>query len=113
MPTTSTKENTNSELGEILADFIALDKKKAEYKEFLEDYKNATKAVVEYYGIGYAFQDEDGTVYKTTTQDGRYVYFEPVTICRTRREGEKKGSLSLKEAADLGFTLETRSVSAD
>jgi hypothetical protein len=86
--------------------FIYLDKKKAEYKQFLEDYKTATEALVSEIGVGAMFQDADGTVYKATEPNGKFVYFDKYEICRTRREGEAKGSLSMTEARNAGFTVE-------
>lgn len=85
---------------------IETDKKKAEAKKILEDCKAANDALFALTGEGYLFQDADGTVYKTNEPEGKFVYFEKVEILRTRREGETKGSLSMKEARDAGFVVE-------
>jgi hypothetical protein len=85
--------------------FIELDRRKAEYKQFLEDYKAAAEAVVAESGIGAFFQDDEGIVYQTAVPDGRFVYYERFCINRTRREGEKAGSLSQKAAREAGFSV--------
>jgi len=89
-----------------VAKFIELDKKKADIKQFFEEYKAAVDAVVEEIGVGGHFQDDAGTVYQTTISEGRFVAFDKFTINRTRREGEKRGDLSLTKARDLGYEVE-------
>lgn len=42
-------------------------------------------------------------VYEVAPCDGKFVYFEPVVVNRTRRADEAKGSLSVKRAQELGF----------
>jgi hypothetical protein len=83
--------------------FVELDKKKAEYKEFLEEYKTTMSELVEELGVGGHFQDAEGTVYQAAECDGKFVYFDKFEIKRTRREGERAGSLSLKKAQELGY----------
>lgn len=96
----------SKELTEAQKRFIELDRQKTHYKQFLDDYKAATEAVVAEAGVGAFFQDEQGVVYQTATPDGRFVYYERYTVNRTRREGEKAGSLSLKAAREAGFSVE-------
>ena len=86
--------------------FIALEKRKEDVKKFFEELSLATEAVVQEIGLNKYFQDGDGIVYKTTVPDGKFVYFEKFSIDRTRRAGEKSGSLSLKEAKENGFVVE-------
>jgi len=85
--------------------FVELDKKKAEQKEFAEQYSLAVKELIEEQGLNTAFQDGEGTVYQTAECDGKYVYFDKFEVKRTRREGERAGSLSLKAAKELGFSV--------
>jgi hypothetical protein len=94
------------ELTEAQKKFVELDRRKAEYKQFLEEYKAATESVVAEVGVGKFFQDEQGVVYQTAEPDGRFVYYERHTVNRTRREGEKAGSLSMKAAREAGFIVE-------
>jgi len=86
--------------------FIELEKKKEIYKKFLEDLKQATEAVVKEVGLGGHFQDADGTVYQIEETNGKFVYFDRFEIKRTRRVGEKAGSLSLTKAKELGYAVE-------
>lgn len=86
--------------------FVELDKKKAEYKEFLETYKEAVLALKNEIGVGGTFQDLEGTVYQVEECDGKFVYFDKFEVKRTRRLGERAGSLSIKKATELGYTVE-------
>lgn len=83
--------------------FVELDKKKAEYKEFIEQYSAAINELVEEMGVDGHFQDVEGTVYQTANCDGKFVYFDKFEVKRTRREGERAGSLSMKKAKELGY----------
>lgn len=94
------------QLSEAKRRFIELDKKKAEYKQFIEDYKAATEVLTAEIGINSYFQDDEGVVYKTTIPGGKFVYFDKYEVCRTRRGEESKGSLSLTEARAAGFIVE-------
>lgn len=86
--------------------FVELDKKKAEYKEFMEQYKIAINDLVTEQGIGAHFQDSEGIVYQTGECEGKYTYFDKYEVKRTKREGERAGSLSIKKAKDLGYGVE-------
>ena len=86
--------------------FIELDKVKAQYKEILEDYKSTVELLVDEMDLGGHFQDKDGTVYQVNPCDGKFVYFDRFEVKRTRREDEKRGSLSLKAARELGYEVE-------
>lgn len=86
--------------------FIELEKKKESYKLFLEELREATEAVVKEVGVGGHFQDTDGTVYQVEETTGKFVYFDRFEIKRTRRVGEKAGSLSLTKAKELGYTID-------
>lgn len=85
--------------------FVELDKKKAEWKEFQEQYKQAIDVLKEEMGIGGHFQDFEGTVYQVDNCDGKFVYNTPLEVKRTRRDGERAGSLSLKKAEELGYSV--------
>lgn len=86
--------------------FIELDKKKAEYKRFVEEYEQTVKDLVTEMGVGGHFQDGEGTVYQTAPCDGKFIHFIRYEVNRTRRPGEKAGSLALKAAKDLGYSVE-------
>jgi hypothetical protein len=85
---------------------VELDKKKAEIKAYYEDLEQVL-AVLGSAGLDWYFQSEDGTVYKIVKPVGKFVSFADVDYLRTRREGEAKGSLSIKEAEAAGYSIKT------
>lgn len=85
--------------------FVKLERQKEEVKKFFEELKVALDDVVKEIGVDSYFQDEEGTVYKTVAPEGKWVPFETHSYIRTRREHEKRGDLSLKEAEEAGFTI--------
>lgn len=57
-------------------------------------------------GIGSSFQDPtDNTVFEIVIPKGQFTSFRHVGYERTKREGERAGSLSVKRAKELGFDL--------
>ena len=86
--------------------FVELERKKDEIKRFYEDFEKALSELVEEQGIGSLFQDEQGTVYKLERCAGRYVKFDEYSYSRTKRPGEERGSLSMKEAREKGFNVD-------
>ncbi len=85
--------------------YIELEKKKQVYKAFLEELKEATEELSKEMGIGGHFRDADGTVYQVHDADGRFIHYDKFEVKRTRRDGERAGSLSLKKAQDLGYDV--------
>ena len=92
-------------LTETQAKYIELEKKKEEYKLFLEELKETTLKLKEEMGMGGHFQDAEGTVYQVHDALGRFVHFDKIEIKRTRRAGERSGSLALGAARDLGYEV--------
>ena len=93
-------------LSENMQRFVDLEKKKEEVKKYFEELAVAISAVEAEVGINGMFQDAQGTVYKIVIPEGRYVAFDKIGYERTRRTGERQGSLSLKEAQANGFVVE-------
>ena len=93
-------------LSETQRKFIELDRQKAAFKKFQEDYAQAVADLIKEVGVGAHFQDDQGTVYQTATCDGKWIHFDKFEVNRTRRAGEKAGSLALKTAKDLGYSVE-------
>ena len=85
--------------------FVALEKKKNEVKQYFKDLQEALEAVSKEVGVGGYFQDAEGIVYHIVVPDGKFVTFEKLSYDRTKREGEARGSLSVKEATERGFTV--------
>lgn len=86
--------------------FIDLDKDKPRVKEFFDLYSKAVEELAELGKVGFHFQDDEGTVYQVEQATGKFVYFEKFEVKRTRREGEKAGTLSLTKARELGYEVE-------
>ena len=82
--------------------FVELEKRR---KQFLEEFDAALQAVAEETGIGNYFRDDEQTVCKIVAPTGRWVKFDAVSYLRTKREGEDKGTLSVKEAKEHGFEV--------
>jgi hypothetical protein len=93
-------------LSDLQNKFVELDLKKQEYKLFLEEYREVVNALAQEIGIGGHFQDAAGTVYQLDECNGKFQYFDKFEVKRTRRAGEKKGSLSLTKAGDLGYDVQ-------
>jgi hypothetical protein len=89
--------------------FVELEKQKETVKRYFDDLKEATEAVAAEIGINGYFQDpSDGTVFKITIPEGKFVTFDKISYVRTRRLDEKRGDLSLKEAEEAGFSVERK-----
>jgi hypothetical protein len=85
--------------------FVELEKQKETVKKYFEDLKSALEEVSKEVGINGFFQDTEGTVYKVVVPDGKWITYEQISYVRTRRNDEKRGDLSLKEAEEAGFTV--------
>jgi hypothetical protein len=56
--------------------------------------------------LGEMFQNpKDGVVYQVIAPSGTYVEFKNIDYIRTRKEGEKAGTLSITAAKEAGFSL--------
>lgn len=100
------KDNTEvGMLTDTQARYIELEKKKEAYKAYLEELKEVTEQLVSEIGIGGHFQDGEGTVYQVADAVGRFVHFDKHEVKRTRRNGERSGSLSLTDAKNLGYEV--------
>jgi hypothetical protein len=86
--------------------FVELERKKEEVKKYYEDLQATIQQLVQENGLNSYFADDQGVVYKIAECEGRYVKFDKYGYCRTKRPGEKQGSLSLKEAREHGFTVD-------
>lgn len=86
--------------------FVELERRKDEIKKYYEDFEKAITELVAEQGVDSYFQDEQGTVYKLERCAGRYVKFDEYSYVRTKRPGEERGSLSMKEAKEKGFNVD-------
>lgn len=86
--------------------FIEVSKQLELLKEKRKEIGSQLEELANQIGIGSSFQDpEDKTVFEIVVPDGKYMYFDKIDYVRTRREGERSGSLSLKRAKELGYDL--------
>lgn len=79
---------------------IELDLKKPEIKAYYEELEKVIAEVATEIPLNGYFKADDGTVYKIVKPTGTFVTFKAVDFERTKREGETRGSLSMKEAKD-------------
>lgn len=84
---------------------IELDKKKEEIKKYYEDLSTTLNELINQHGINAMFMDEEGIVYKVVEPEGRFINYEKYGYVRTKRDGESRGSLSVKEAKEHGFPV--------
>ena len=82
---------------------IEKENKELKYKkEILED---LLKLVNNYEADPYWQSPKDNTVYKVTKPNGTFVEYKDIGYLRTRRSGEKIGTLSLTEVKEKGFGI--------
>jgi uncharacterized coiled-coil DUF342 family protein len=86
--------------------FVELTKQLETIKEQRKEIGSQLEELANQIGVGSSFQDPiDKTVFEIVVPDGKYMYFDKIDYVRTRREGERSGSLSLKRAKELGYEL--------
>ena len=86
--------------------FIELERRKDEIKQWYTDLQTALSELIGEQGLNSYFQDEQGTVYKLVECDGRFVHFDKFSYDRTKRPGERAGTLTVKEAKEHGFKVD-------
>lgn len=86
--------------------FVELERKKDEIKKYYEDFEVALTDLIKEQGVNSLFQDDRGTVYKLIECEGKFVKFDKYSYNRTKRLGEERGSLSVKEARERGFAVD-------
>jgi hypothetical protein len=92
-------------MNELQARLVELDLKKKEVEAFYEELNTVLAELVKERGFDSMFQAPDGTVYKIHKPTGTFVQYREVSYLRTKREGEERGTLSVKEAESRGFKV--------
>jgi hypothetical protein len=93
-------------MNELQQKFLALAKRKEDLTRQLKQVNTELAETMRQLPIGEMFQDPaDGVVYQTIYPTGTFVEYKNIDYIRTRKEGETKGSLSMKEAQAAGFVL--------
>lgn len=75
-----------------------LDAGKEDVEQYYAKLDETLAALKEAVGVGGYFQAEDGIVYKLVEPEGHFVKYRKLSYVRTKREGERAGTLSKKEA---------------
>jgi hypothetical protein len=85
---------------------VELTKERESLKERLKESKEELNALLTESGVGSHFQDpSDGTVFEIVVPTGAFIPFDTIGYNRTKREGERAGTLSVKKAKELGYEL--------
>lgn len=93
-------------LQELQAAYAQLDKWYAEeVKPLFDLQKRIRDIIISRTHMGSYWQDQDGIVFRTADKKGQWVDFTPHEIQRTRRPGEAKGTISIKDAEEAGFVV--------
>jgi hypothetical protein len=79
---------------------VELDLHKPTITAYYDELEKVTAAVAAEVGINGYFAASDGTVYKIVQPSGAYITYKLLNFERTKRPGEARGTLSMKEAAD-------------
>ena len=85
--------------------FLELELRKEEVKQYFKDLQQAIEDVKAEVGIDGHFQAPDGTVFQIIQPKGTFIEYKTIDYVRTKREGEKRGSLAKKAAIELGYDL--------
>lgn len=84
---------------------VTLSLEKEKLKKQMEELNKNLEEALKNLGVGYVFQAEDGTVFRVSKPTGAFITFREIDYDRTRREGEKSGSMSLTDARNAGFEV--------
>jgi hypothetical protein len=83
---------------------IELSKRRELLKEQIKETSEQLEVVLSEVGVGSSFQDPtDNVVFEIVIPKGAFTYYSHIGYDRTKREGERAGSLSMKRAKELGF----------
>ena len=86
--------------------FLELSEKYEELKKQMKEIKPELQALMTEIGVGSYFQNPaNNVVFKIIEPQGTFISFDKISYDRTKKEDEKRGSLSKKEAQEAGFEL--------
>lgn len=90
--------------------FLQLVKEKESTAKHLKHLDIQLTDIMKQLPLGEMFQDSvDGTVYQIIIPSGKFVDYKTIDYVRTKKEGEKFGTLSIKMATEVGFILKEES----
>ena len=84
---------------------VNLSLQKEKLRKEMEELNKNLEESLKNLGLGHIFQAEDGTVFRVSKPAGTFISFRDIDYDRTRREGEKSGSMSLTDARAAGFEV--------
>ena len=88
------------------AKFLELAKYQEQLKEKQDEVRKELNVVMAELGYNATLQDpETLAVYKIVKPNGTFTYYRDIDYVRTSLTGERAGTLSKKDAAELGYTL--------
>lgn len=88
------------------AKFLELSKQYEALKSQMKELKPQLQELMLELGEGAHFQDPATlAVYQIVKPTGTFISFDPISYDRTKFTDEKKGSLSMKKAEELGYSL--------
>ena len=86
--------------------FIELASQYENIKKEMKEKKEQLQGLMREIGVGSMFQDPNSKlVYKIVVPSGTFITFDTIGYDRTKKEEERQGSLSKKEAEEAGFIL--------
>lgn len=87
-------------------EFIRLVKEKETLEKQIRRVNFIMTDIMKQLPMGEMFQEpETGVVYQIIIPAGRYMEYRTIDYIRTRKSGEKIGTLSIKAAEEAGFVL--------
>jgi hypothetical protein len=93
-------------LTDLQKQFILVSKQIESLKDQLKELNEKSAEMMKEIGLGTSFQDPtDNTVFLIVEPNGTFIEFKKIGYERTRREGERSGSLSLTKAKELGYQI--------
>lgn len=85
--------------------FLELVERIEKGQKLLRDLNKEFDELMRQMPIGEMFQNpKDAVVYQVIIPAGRYIEYKTIDYIRTRKEGERQGSLSIKAAQEAGFS---------
>ena len=87
--------------------FLDLVKTYEDLQNRLSEVRGQLEEAMKNLGVGTMLQDPStGIVYQVVKPNGTFIYYRDLEYIRTKKEGERAGSLSVKKAEEAGFIVE-------
>lgn len=100
---TTDKEQLKNSLDMLTFHIQKLEEVKEQYKYYRDCINKIIETIPDNLSVNW--QDNEGTVYQIVKPSGTFIEFKERDYVRTRKLNEKKGSLSLTAAKELGYEV--------